>query len=144
MASHMMWVFSQMLADRLGGQPAATQRFWFKWQRRLGDLSGFPWTHWFFSHITDNCWILWILSSPASREELLSCVDTTVAIWFEESDILASHWLQLTSVYFLSMGVYFTAYQESWFYACWGSILLIANYAQENLIMKNSLRKPFC
>lgn len=61
---------------------AAPQRLWFKWQRRLGDLSSFSRTHWFFSHITDNCWMLWILSSLASGEEPLECVDTTAPIWF--------------------------------------------------------------
>lgn len=51
-------------ACRPEGRPAAAQCSWIKRQFWLGDLSSFPWAHWFFSHITDNCWMLWILSSP--------------------------------------------------------------------------------
>lgn len=148
MALQLTWLFSWKLADRPEGQPAATQCFWFKhW---LGDLSSVPRTHWFFSHITDNCWMLWILSSPANRAEPLQCVDTSVAIWFEESDILVSRWLRLTSAYFLSMilSIYLTAYQ--WVFlnvffvnACRGSVLLIINCTYEYIIMNNSLRRQF-
>lgn len=54
---------------------------------------------------------------PAGRS--YCSVDTRVAIWFKECDILQSHWLPLTSVYFLSMvWLYLTAYQETCFHAC--------------------------
>ena len=110
---HKRSVFSQILVDGFRAQPAATHCFLIQvsWSR-LGDLSSCPWAHWFFSHITDNCWMLWILSSQGRGEGLRLCVDTSAAIWFEECDILGSHWLWLTSVYFLSM-VWVTAHRES-------------------------------
>lgn len=49
---------------RLEGGPVAAQRSRLERRLWLGDLSGFPWTHWFSSHITDNCWMLRILPSP--------------------------------------------------------------------------------
>lgn len=74
----MLWV---VLLCRPEGRPAAALRSWIKPQFWLGDLSSFPWAHWFFSHITDNCWMLWILSSPSWRgEEPLQRVDMRVAI----------------------------------------------------------------
>lgn len=66
---------------------------------------------------------------PAGREEPLQRVDMRVAIWFEESDILASHWLRLTSVLPVhAMSAYLTDCQGSCPPACWGSILLTVNW----------------
>lgn len=89
------------LVCRLEGRPAAAHSSWFKQQ--LVTLAAFH-GHIDFSptlQIIAGC----CESYPplAGREEPLQCVDMRPTIWFEESDILASHWLRLTSLYFLSM-----------------------------------------